>query len=350
MSKELDIRYINNISSSLHLFKWHRAGKVAAARCPICGDSKTDKTKTRLYFFIDVKKDRDGFAFHCKNCGAGGAFGFFLKDYFPNQFQEYKLERLREVGKGSRIQSERISALPEPSSDKTPQESPSPARKMLMLSDIPKQHMAYQYAIGRGIPEHKLQHIAFTPNFREWCDEWIGETDGHVPDDPRILFVLKKQGGEVFGAQGRVFYESDKKSRFITAKREGETHPKFFGTERVNTSLPLIVVEGAIDSLFLPNCIALCGGDVSEFVQTLSDQVFCVLDNEPRSIDTIKRMRKAIDLGYKVCFWKIDTKYKDINDMVHKGGMSVKGIMEHIAKNSFSGIRANLEMSRWAKV
>ena len=39
-----------------------------------------------------------------------------------------------------------------------------------------------------------------------------------------------------------------------------------------------------------------------------------VYDNEPRSPETIKKIDKAITLGYKVCIWPDDILVKDVND------------------------------------
>lgn len=349
---QLDIEYITTISTSLSLFKWRRQGKVAACRCLICGDSKKDPTKTRLFFFED--DDGTGFQYHCKNCGASGSLWYFLKEYFPDKYQQYKFEKMRRDGRTYAQKADRIKSIPlELEEEKPPVIAPQkPVETLLTLDKISRDHPAVQYALGRGIPERALQRIVFAPNFQEWCDEHIGETEGFVRPDPRLVFVMRKANGEIFGAQGRVFYPIEERYRFCTAKKENENHFKVFGLETVNTTLPLFSVEGVVDSLFVPNCIAMAGGDPApEVIGTCPGQDhYWVGDNEPRAKDTVHRMQKAIDFGFKVCFWNIGTQYKDINDMVHKGGYTPKSIVEHIIKNSYSGARAKLAMSKWAKI
>ena len=352
MSISLDIQYIMTISTHLPRFRWNRYGQVAVARCPICGDSKKDLTKTRFYLFTN--KAKTGFSFSCKNCGESGSFHSFMKEYHPQIYQQYKLEALKEGGYKVRRSDSKLAPLPvHQEADKPPviEAQELPASSMLSVADLEDHHTAKIYCRGRKIPEHALSKVFYTANFNKWTEKHLGDTDGAVPSDARIIFPLYKPDGELYGAQGRVIAESSKATRFITAKKEGETFPKLFGLERVNTSLPVIVVEGVIDSLFLPNCIALVGGDVTpELSKMLSSKVFCALDNEPRSRDTVSRMKRAIDLGFHVCFWQLPTTYKDINDMVKLGGMDIKSIVEHIGKHSYAGLQAKIALSKWAKV
>jgi hypothetical protein len=222
----------------------------------------------------------------------------------------------------------------------------------LTLDKLPDHHMAKQYCMGRGIPSYAMKNIVFTDNYFKWCETHIGETDGYVPEDQRIVFPMRTKEGRLYGAQGRIFYDAaDKTKRFVTAKKMDDPTPKMFGIERVNTTLPIIYVEGVIDSLFLPNCVAVCGGDVTENLLDIVEgvQKFWVGDNEPRSNDTIKRMQKAIDMGFKVCFWQVDTQYKDINDMIKKGGYTPKMILQHIAENSYTGLKAKTAFAKWRK-
>jgi transcription elongation factor Elf1 len=355
MSIALDIRYLSQVQVQLPLFKWHRYGEVAACRCIICGDSQKDKTKTRLYFFLDKKKDT--VVFHCKNCGAASTMQWFLKDNFPDRYQEYKLERLKETGSGSSYKSDRIKPISstkiEPlRKEEAIAEAMEPVSKLHTIDKLADHHMAKKYLAGRMVPTKSLSRVVFTDNFHAWCEEHIGETEGFVPADQRIVFPMYNQQGEIYGAQGRVFYESDKAKRFVTAKKKDVDIPKLYGLETVNMEHPVLFVEGVIDSLFLPNCIAVCGGEVNkELLDIVPEGVlkYWIGDNEPRSKDTTNRMEKAIDLGFKVCFWKIPTKYKDVNDMVKLGGYSVKDIVTHISVNSFAGAKAKVAMTLWKK-
>lgn len=64
MSLIVDKKYINLVSPMLESFKW-KTETLANCRCPICGDSKTNRTKARGYFY---SKNNDMF-YRCHNCG-----------------------------------------------------------------------------------------------------------------------------------------------------------------------------------------------------------------------------------------------------------------------------------------
>ena len=49
-------------------------------RCPYCGDSAKNKSKTRGYFY----SKKNELLFKCHNCGVGRTFANFLKDNFPD--------------------------------------------------------------------------------------------------------------------------------------------------------------------------------------------------------------------------------------------------------------------------
>ena len=80
----VDKKYINLLSSQLENFAW-KSENLANSRCPICGDSKHNKKKARLYFY---EKD-DGFVVHCHNCGYSSSLSFFLKQKNEDLFRQY---------------------------------------------------------------------------------------------------------------------------------------------------------------------------------------------------------------------------------------------------------------------
>ena len=113
----------------------------------------------------------------------------------------------------------------------------------------------------------------------------------------------------------------------------------------------VIVVEGPIDSMFLPNAIALAGGDNADINRVVSkDKAIFVFDNEPRNPDTIRRIEKAIDAGYQVSFFPDNIQSKDVNDMVTKENFTIEEISGIIYRNAVSGLAAKLKLATWRKV
>ena len=74
----IDSKFIGLLSPRLEKFKKVKSN-LYNFRCPICGDSKKNKSKTRGYLY-SVKSDVN---FKCHNCGASITFNNFLKSIDP---------------------------------------------------------------------------------------------------------------------------------------------------------------------------------------------------------------------------------------------------------------------------
>ena len=87
MSVFIDTKYINLISSKLEKFSW-KSSTMAICRCPLCGDSKKNKTKRRFYFY----QEEGTFYVKCHNCQYAFYFSVFLKQFDGNLYRQYCLE------------------------------------------------------------------------------------------------------------------------------------------------------------------------------------------------------------------------------------------------------------------
>jgi hypothetical protein len=115
----------------------------------------------------------------------------------------------------------------------------------------------------------------------------------------------------------------------------------------VDTSRDIFVVEGPIDSLFIPNCIAVAQSDLR--VPQYKDKAVLVPDNEPRNKEVIKQIEKAIDENYRVVVWPDYVRQKDINDMI-LSGMDAVEIMDIIHNNTLQGLSAKVALQTWKKI
>ena len=88
----IDSKYIGIISSRLQKFKRVKPD-LYNFRCPICGDSKKNKSKTRGYLY-SVKADMN---FRCHNCGASMTFSNFLRQLILLFRNSMSLKGLRMV-------------------------------------------------------------------------------------------------------------------------------------------------------------------------------------------------------------------------------------------------------------
>ena len=117
-----------------------------------------------------------------------------------------------------------------------------------------------------------------------------------------------------------------------------------YGQERINNRNKKYCVEGPLDSLFLPNCMAMAGVKFNVF----DKDTIIVLDNEKRNKEIVNSIEKFITNGYSVCIWPDDMDGKDINEMILKGYTS-ESILDIIDNNIYSGLQANFALSRWRK-
>ncbi len=151
--------------------------------------------------------------------------------------------------------------------------------------------------------------------------------------------------GKLIAAQGRALGSHE--LRYITIKVTEES-PKVYGLERWKSEEHTYIVEGPIDSMFLPNCLAVAGGDLQS-IKIDKKQCVLIFDNEPRNIHTVKKLMDAIDDGWSVVIWNKEKKFKDINDLI-MNGLSTDEILEMINKTTMKGLEADWAAREWRNV
>ena len=87
----VDSKYINLVSSRLQKFKRVKPD-LYNFRCPICGDSKKNRSKTRGYLYA-IKANVN---FKCHNCGASMSLNNFLKTLDPVIQKQYAFEKFKD--------------------------------------------------------------------------------------------------------------------------------------------------------------------------------------------------------------------------------------------------------------
>ena len=336
MSLYTDQKYVGLISPRLDLFKQVRPN-LWNSRCPICGDSQKNKSKKRLYIYA---KKQDLFV-KCHNCGFGSNLGNFIKQLDPHLHSQYIVERYKTGETGQRKSKE-----PEFNFEK-PKFKPQPTKIDLpSIGELDEEHFARKYFESRKLPETFKDKVYFAEDFKKWAED-ISEIDysNLGREEPRMVIPFFDVEGKLIAAQGRALGKSE--LRYITVKVE-EKYFKIYGLDRWNPEDTTYIVEGPIDSMFLPNCLAVAGGDL----QTIKmDKERCVLifDNEPRNEHTVKKLMKAIDDGWAVVIWSKERKFKDINDLI-MGGLSTDEILFIINKRTMRGLEADWAAREWRNV
>ena len=331
MSSYIDLKYINEISARLSQFK-KKGDYLYNFRCPHCGDSKKSKTKARAYLYR-VKNDM---FFKCHNCGEGQSLTNFLKFLDNKKYEQYLLERY----KGS------APSTPQPEfNDFKPKfKEVDILDGLTPVSELKDDHPVKQYVIKRKIPEKYFSKLFLCNKFMAFVNKAKPNTFSHTKGEhPRLIIPFYDINEKVFAFQGRAFGKEQPK--YLTVKLD-ESKQKVYGLESVNLQEHIHIVEGPIDSMFLNNCLAAAGADLTLKVEP--SNVTYIFDNEPRNKEIIKRMYDVIEKDYNVVIWPDNLQLKDVNDMI-MSGMSKAEVQTIISTNTFSKLEALTKLSYYKK-
>ncbi len=337
MSIATDTKFLNFLSSRLDRFKRVR-DNLLNFRCPLCGDSTKNKRKARGYVY---QKQTDLF-YKCHNCGSGLSIGNLINEIDSNLHKQYVMERYKagETGKRKTKEPDFKFEAPKFKSKKTVINLPS-------IESLPEEHYARVYCEGREIPQQFMDKIFYAEDFKKWALS-VCQVDYSTlrQGEPRLVIPFFDKDNQLIGAQGRALRES--KVRYVTVKVY-ENAPKVFGLERWNSDQHTYLVEGPIDSLFLPNCLAMAGADMSDLSILDKDKTTLIFDNEPRNFQIARNMIKSLQDGWKIVVWPNSVICKDINDMVLSSIRDAR-LVEIINRNTYSGQRGEWEVHSWKKV
>jgi len=319
----IDSKYIGLISSKLEKFKRVKAS-LYTFRCPICGDSKKNRNKTRGYLYA-VKSNTN---FKCHNCGASMSFNNFLKEIDLTLHKQYTLEKFKEGKTGKNF----VVDTPEFKFE-TPKFSPK-----LDLPKASSNNKSKEYLEKRKLNPTKFY---YAEKFKEWTNSIVPTFDSLEHDEPRIIIPLYYKDN-LIGFQGRSIGFS--KVKYITVMIDDES-PKIYGLDEIEKSKTVYITEGPFDSTFIHNSIALCGADGDVDKWGIINRVW-IYDNEPRNPEIVKRIESKINNGESVVIYPNSISEKDINDIV-LSGLDVQSMVE---SNTYSGLEAKLKFTSWKKI
>jgi hypothetical protein len=326
---------------SLEKFAWKKKD-LANCRCPYCGDSQKNKRKARGYFYV---KKNDMF-YRCHNCGIGTTIYKFLEYVSPVLAKEYSLERWRngENGHSNYKKPELILKFEKPKITNNHILS-----NLKSVDNLEEDHICKIFVKNRMIPKDKWNNLYYTENFCKMIDEYGKEPCGEIiKHDERMVIPIYDVNNNLIAMQGRSL---DKKSsiRYLTLKLQENIEDMWFGIQNINKTDTVYVVEGPIDSLFLPNSIAMVGLNTEKQVPSYIKDFVYVLDNEPRNKEVLNYYQSAIENGKHVVIWPDFVKKKDINDMI-MDDMNIDEILNIIKNNTFQGMEAKIRFIKWKKI
>ena len=328
-------KYLLLLSPQLKLFDKARSG-LYNFRCPYCGDSKTNPHKRRGYIY----KKKDTLNYKCHNCGVSTSFQNFLKDHDDRLYREMLLESFGKPKQETKLEAADVATT---------------AQSLLTAQHHILQH--YQRITpNSGIQAEYLQGRAFTPAMMARFYS-IPDADELI----RRIYTVHKMIGKFKGtpAVGIPYFDGNAlayfqirllqgKIRYLTMEVDGGC--KLFGLPDIDPSKRVSVLEGAFDSVFVHNAVANGGAADTGNLQRLKGlDVRFIYDSDYRyNPDIKKQVVNRIKEGYSVVLYGKDFQYKDLNEAV-MAGMGVDELNDYLDAHTFSGMRAQLELSRLGK-
>ena len=327
----IDVQYLYNISSRLDRFK-KKSRNLFNFRCPYCGDSQKNKSKARGFVYA-VKNE---YFYKCHNCSKGTTLGKLIEHIDPQIYKQYVIEKYKS-GNNNTVQEPEFKFEPVKFDDKVLQE-------LTRLDKIPN-HPAYQMFVEkRHLKEHHKK-LYVTWHFYTWVNSIIPNKFPVIKEDhPRVIIPFLDVDNKMFAFQGRAF--GDEQPKYITIKLD-EKKRRIYGLDKLDVNKKTYITEGPIDSLFLPNAIAVAGSDLE--IPKLKKHAVYVFDNEPRNEEIVKKMQRLIEKNYNICIWPKSLKHKDINDMVI-AGMTPAEVQGIIDSNTFSRLSAYQQLNNFKEV
>lgn len=325
----LQKRFIDRIGSRLDKFTQKRPDLWNFAH------SCEDGTKVKKRAFIGETDGR--MHVYCHHCGYSSPFQAFLKQEDSTLYSEFLIQKFKpetefKIGATTFAKVE-------------PAPVPVIVKPKVELLPIEASEVGLEYVLSRGIPRLHFDRIFFADDFPKWAAS-ISDAHANLRGGPRIVFPYYDKENQVFGYNCRAMNSQDK-PKYIKIKLNKEKE-LVYGLWRVKSTGPLLLVEGNIDSLFLPNAAGVGGvpPPTMDIIRENVDRLVYVPDNDfARNREVNKAVRKLVDAGVTISFLPEISNCKDINDIILSGEMTPRTLYDHILSNAKRGLSAKLELT-----
>jgi len=212
------------------------------------------------------------------------------------------------------------------------------------LDKLPDDNEAVQFCLKRKIPREKFKQLYFVDDIRKIEQLSDKYKDTLKTKEPRLVIPFYDEKGLLVGVTCRAL--RGESLRYVTIKINDDK-PFIFGLDFVDRNKKVYVVEGPIDSLFIPNCIAVAGTAFGKLdsLGIPKERLVVIFDNQPRNKEVCKIIDKAINSNYNIVVWPQTLEEKDINDIVLTG----KEPLNIIKKNIYNGLEAKMKFVSWKR-
>ena len=260
-------------------------------RCPVCGDSKVSYKKKRGW----ILTGKEHLVYYCFNCGYTASFKRFLKEYFPEIYEQEYERRLKNYW--NEVKENKTIVFKESSEQKKVDEE----KDGIILWDINKfkwckvEEMieAENFLVKRKIPKEKWNYFYYSLD-KEHDDGFL-----------IIPFIYDKK--RIYGYQARSIIGKTFRTRIP------EGNPKIWNLFQVDWKKSVFVFEGVFDAIFVENSIALLGADIPKKLEEKMKDCIFVFDND---LTGLEKTKKYLAKGFKCVIFPLNFIHKDINDWV----------------------------------
>jgi len=324
----IDLKYINLISPRLDKFK-KKTQNTFNFRCPFCGDSQKSKSKARGWF---IEKQGKSF-YYCHNCSISKTIYDFLKHIDVSVANEYYFEKF----KSGKVKEKPTFKFEKPVFKTRVKNILE--EKAESLANLSQKNLAVKYVIARKIPQEQTIKLYYIDDFSKL------DPGSKLKDERFVIPYYNREGG-LTGFTGRTLHQSG--IRYTNVKYSDEQ--MFYGLHDADLERDVYIVEGAIDSMFIENSIAVTNANLSR-ISSVVDKEKCILipDKEPRNRVIVDNIYRYIELGYRVCLIPHLLQGKDINEYIFNG-LKLNDLKQVIDSNTWTGMVAKLKLSEWKKI
>lgn len=260
-------------------------------RCPICGDSKTNKRKRRGWFIWNRKFDT--YVFNCFNCGETTNFQKICKLLRPSLFENYSTEEKKVKFNDFVYNSQSNKDISDVIHDDSIEVALLP-KDTIKCSDNSK---CLDYLRNRKVPERFIKKWKYNDKYG-------------------LIIPFEFDDTTIYGWQSR---NLDTKYFHISLPEE---NMKIWNWFSVDKSKPVFICESIIDATMLyrigEQSIAMLGADINlDSFMELDEPIFA-FDNDKTGLDkTIKYSKLFPDALFLVYDKRI--KQKDLNEIITSG-------------------------------
>jgi len=327
----IDQKYIRFLSGRLKSFTDKGNGVFEFThQCEAPGSRKR-----RGYFY----KKGTGYNFFCHNCQESTKFFRFLQKEDMLLYKEYQLEVFKDS-----MATNKPTTAEAPLSKKEEIKQLIETTGLIPYSELPATHPAWKYVLKRKLPETIYSDIYFCANFFPWATQFNKAFEKTTVKEPRLILPYRNRNGDIVGFTCRAYGKSERKYIEIKVVPDVEM---IYGLNRVNLAKDILAVEGPIDSMFLPNAIAVGGASYrGEFFTKYKHSIIVVPDNDwKRNKEVLKQIENLARDGYRIALLPDEFKAKDINQAIESGEHTATQIADMVYASVKTGAELLLDIA-----